>query len=102
MNIDVIGRADQGRFTEIRATGKQGIESLQVGMVWIFVTTGDVRFQPKPWFEGSFFERETHLGSSGPRLNVPTSEAAELINELEIVVPTGFAAPDSRSQRMPL
>src|SRR6266496_4267872 len=46
-------------------------------------------------------ESEARLGRRCPRLNVATAEAAELVDEFEIVVPTGFSPPNLRANRMP-
>ena len=70
-------------------------------MVWVVVPACDVRFQSKPWIERSVFKREPNIGRCCPRLNVAASEAAELIDEFEVLVPAGFPSPNPRADGVP-
>src|SRR6266567_4590843 len=97
----MICRPDQRRLSEVRPLGKQGIESLEVGIVRIGIAARGVGLQAEPWFERSVFKSETHIRRCCPRLNSATAEPAELIDEFEVVVPTGFPPPNPRAQRVP-
>src|SRR5688572_30804188 len=56
MQVDVIGRADQSCFAEIRAARKQGIECFQVAVVRISIAAREVRFETEPRFPWSRFK----------------------------------------------
>src|SRR5258708_2745828 len=96
MNVNVIGRTDQCWFTKVRAARKERVEGLEIGVVRIVISAGDVRFQSQSRFERSL-KGETDVRRSCPRLNVATAEAAELTHEFQIVVPSGFPSPNPRA-----
>src|SRR6266513_239927 len=101
MNINVIGRTDQSWFAKIGASGKKRVESLEVGIVRVVIAAGNVRFESESGFERRIFKCEPNIRRCCPGLNVATAEAAELINKLEVVVPTGFSSPNPRANRVP-
>ncbi len=101
MNVNVVRRANERRFTKVCATRKQRVEGLEVPVARIVIAAGDVCFQAESWFEQSICKSEPDIGCGRPRLNVSTPEAAELIHELQIVVPARFVSPNSRADRMP-
>src|SRR5438034_9891631 len=101
MNINVIGRTDQSWFAKIGASGKKRVESLEVGVVRVVIAAGNVRFETESGFERSIFKCEPNIRRCCPRLNVATAEAAELVDEFKVVVPTGFSSPNPRADGVP-
>jgi hypothetical protein len=74
MCVDVVGRADQGRFTEIGTARKQRVESLQVRVARIVIAAGDIRFKAEPRFEGSIGKGEADIGCAAKIfLTIPPS-----------------------------
>src|SRR2546430_6936577 len=101
MNINVIGRTDQSWFAKIGASGKKRVESLEVGVVRGVIAAGNVRFETESGFERSIFKCEPNIRRCCPGLNVATAEAAELIDQIKVVVATGFSSPNPRADGVP-
>src|SRR6266542_2116302 len=101
MNIKVIRRADQGRLAKIRAARKQGVEGPEIGIIRAVIPARDVRLDSESRFKRSMFQRESNIRSRGPGLNVAVAEAAELIHELEVIVPTRHSSPEARADGVP-
>src|SRR5713226_9736789 len=100
MNINVVRRTNQRRFTEVCATGKQRVECLEISIVRI-VAAADVRFQTEPWFERCVFKSEAQIRCGRPCLNVSVAKTAELIDKLKVVIPPCLPAPNSRADGVP-
>src|SRR5713101_7513750 len=101
MNVNVVRRANESRFTKVCATRKQRVEGLELPVVWIVIAAGDVCFQAESWFEQSICKGEPDIGCGRPCLNVSAPEAAELVHKLKVVIPTRFVSPNARADRMP-
>src|ERR1051325_5240577 len=100
MNINVIRRADQSRFTEICAAWEQCIKRLKPVVVRIIVATGYVALQAHSGFKKGALESESNFRGGSPRLNFGITEISELINKFEVVIPACFSAPESCAERV--
>src|SRR6185295_9917706 len=93
VQIDVLERPDELRLAKVCALGEKRIDGLQVAVVGITVATRHVGFQAKTRRPGDVCEREAGVAGGRPRGNVSISQLAELINELEVPIPTGMPSP---------
>src|SRR3989442_14101777 len=101
MNINVVRRTNQRRFTEVCATRKQRVECLEINIVRIIVAAGDVRLQTESWFERGVLKRETDIGGGRPCLDLTVAKTAELIDKLKVVIPPCLLPPNSRADGVP-
>src|SRR5438093_5922995 len=61
MNVNVVCRTDQRRFTKICTTRKERVECLKISVVRIVIAARDVRLQAEPWLERGVFKGETNI-----------------------------------------
>src|SRR5262249_11353325 len=102
VQVDEIGRTNEGGLAEVAAAGKKGIERLQPGGGGIAIAARDIGLESDPWLEQQARPAIAGVARYGPGMNVAGAEGAELGDQLPVIVPTIVASPDPGTDRVAL
>jgi len=99
----MIERTNRRQLPEIVALGKQRIESLQIGIVWVLIATGDICLEAESRLQRPRAKRITNIGSDGPGVNIAVAnavEGAELVNGFDVVIQSVCRTPKTCAERL--
>src|SRR5260370_30903981 len=101
MDINYVLRAQKARVIKIAGLEVERVESLLLAVFGIVVTTGDIRFDPKPGLERCVI-RIASVKAGGPCQDGVAAETPKLQNLFGVPVPIVPLAKLAPPHRMPV